>query len=343
MVNNSITPPLDTNTKTKRLDGLDFLKGFAILWVVLEHALPHDVATRFSLVFPLKAVPVFFSITLFLMFRKFSEKKHYIRDWYQWGRFWRMVKKVFIPFFIVLIVQLLVLLLTSGREALSPVIYAGGYGPGAYYPWVYLQMWFLAPILFWIVDRKKWCGVLLLLVVCVALNVILSYVNIVPDGLYRLLAIRYFFLAAIAYIWLHSEDYNKFLLLLLGGASLVYLWFFRGSDLTPIVYNVPNWTIHNYPGYFFTLVMIVFLLAFAKENKDLKVMRLFRWCGENSWYIFLAQMFIMGFFHEDFMKSIIDNSFLAILVYMLIVFALTLGLVYLYLNIVSLYKRKKNL
>jgi peptidoglycan/LPS O-acetylase OafA/YrhL len=323
----------DTNKpiKTKRIEGLDFLKGFAILWVVLEHALPMSIAKGFTMFFPFKAVPVFFSITLFLMFKKFDEKQKYCCDWYKWDRFWHMFKKVFIPFFLVFLVQLLVLFIKYKGKGLIPVLYSGGYGPGAYYPWVYLQMWFLAPVLFWIVDRKKWRGVLLLLVICVALNLILSNVGIVSAGLYRLLAIRYFFLAAIAYIWLHHEDYNKFVLLLLGFASLLYLWYFRSADLTPIVYNVPGWTIHNYPGYFFTLVMIVFLLAFAKENKDLRVMNFFKWCGENSWYIFLSQMFIMGFFHSEHIENIISNSVLAILVYMLIVFALTLGSVYLYM------------
>ena len=105
MIHNTLPPSLDTNTRAKRLDGLDFLKGFAILWVVLEHALPSSVATGFTLFFPFKAVPVFFSITLYLMFRKFSEKHGYFRDWYQWGRFWRIFKKVFIPFFIVLLVH----------------------------------------------------------------------------------------------------------------------------------------------------------------------------------------------------------------------------------------------
>lgn len=325
--------------KPRRIDGLDFLKGFAILWVVLEHALPTSIAKGFTMVFPFKAVPVFFSITLYLMFRKFSGKQEYFRDWYQWERFWQMFKKVFIPFFLVLLIQVLILL--NKQERVISVIYAGGYGPGAYYPWVYLQMWFLAPVLFWIVDRKKWCGVLLLLVICVALNVILSYVCIVPAGLYRLLAIRYFFLAAIAYIWLHHEDYNKFVLLSLGFVSLLYLWYFRSADLTPVVYNAPGWTIHNYPGYFFTLVMIVFLLAFAKENKDLKVMKFFKWCGENSWYIFLAQMFIMGFFHSEHIECVISNSALAIIVYMLIVFALTLGSVYLYLYCARVIQMKR--
>ena len=100
---NSISFGNNNNTlNAKRIDGLDFLKGFAILWVVIEHALPKDVASKFFLFFPLKAVPIFFSITLYLMFMKFSGNQKYFRDWYRWERLWRMFKKVFIPFFIVL-------------------------------------------------------------------------------------------------------------------------------------------------------------------------------------------------------------------------------------------------
>lgn len=179
-------------------------------------------------------------------------------------------------------------------------------------------------------------GVLILLAISMSLNIVLSLTNIAPEPIYRLLSVRYFFLVAVAYIWLHHNDYNKFVLLLLGCLSLVYLWYHNSFNFSPFVYDGDGWTLHNYPGYFFTLVMIVVLLAFAKENKDSKAMKFFTWCGENTWYIFLAQMFVISVFNKDWINTLIINTYISTIVYVLTIFVFSLGSVYLYRNILRL-------
>lgn len=146
------------NKTLNRIEGLDFLKGLLILYVIFEHTLPSSVAEKYFQVFPFKAVPCFFCITFFLMFCKFSRMQNYFEAHYRWDSFFRMFKKIFIPFFIVLLAQLIIMLITGRFDEFQSVFLQGGVGPGSYYPWVYLQLWFLAPILYWIVDRKKWGG-----------------------------------------------------------------------------------------------------------------------------------------------------------------------------------------
>lgn len=70
----------------------------------------------------------------------------------------------------------------------------GGYGPGAYYPWIYLQLAVLLAIVKPYLEKgSKAVNLIIVLAICEGFEILSSTIEL-PDWLYRLLSIRYLFL-----------------------------------------------------------------------------------------------------------------------------------------------------
>lgn len=163
----------------------------------------------------------------------------------------------------------------------------------------------------------------MILAVCVLLNVVCSV--FCPDDVWRLLGIRYLFLSVIAWLWYNwskIEIKYKMLFYTLGIVSFVYLLFYANHNLTPIIYN--GWKDQNYPVYFWSLILIILFIMFIKIIPS-KLNRVLGWLGENSWEIFLAQMFIIGFVKRTTLH--IQNPTLAAVAYVIFCFVTSIGTV----------------
>lgn len=277
----------------KRDLSLDFIKGFAILFVIFEHT-ALDAFDSFLKILPIQAVPIFLTISFYLNFKKIGEDYNVCSIWFSRQRITRMVKRIIVPYLLFLVFNLVITYNYEPNVQLWKVAITGGNGPGSYFLWVYLQLWILTPFLFILLDRNRYFkGILYLLFICIVLNSICSYLQI-NKIFYRLICVRYVFVAAIAYMWLNIDKFNKWWVLLLGCGSYLYLINYRFDDLEPFVYN-GGWSIQNYPAYFFTLIIILVLKVLFKEivRKATTAVRLFNWCGEQSWSLFLLQMNII--------------------------------------------------
>ena len=82
-----------------------------------------------------------------------------------------------------------------------------------------------------------------------------------------------------------------------------------------------------YPAYFAYLVVFYLLKKLWVVLKTTKVMKVFYWCGANSWHIFLVQMFILGFVKpSDFV--FLGNIFVDRLLFVIFMLVLCPLLVY---------------
>lgn len=167
----------------------------------------------------------------------------------------------------------------------------GGYGPGSYYIWIYIQLWILMPFVYRLLNVYKY-GIFYILLVCVLLNVMAS-VFCMSDALYRMLCIRYLFLSAIAWLWLHQGRFTK-QVIVLSLLSLAYLLLYFNSDWSPLIFH-GKWNSQNYPVYFWTYVLILLSWKGYSHIPSDKIKKLICWLGVNSWEIFLMQMFVLGF------------------------------------------------
>lgn len=276
-----------------RLSSIDALKGLAILAVLLLHSLdPAILGVIYGKIHIGQAVPIFVMITFYLSFLSMERRGEDIMSYYSLSRIKKMVQRIILPFFVVLLVQCILLLVFSRLE-LRTILKSGGYGPGSYYPWIYLQVWLLVPVIYYLLKKCPVGGAVIVYVVCVALNVLCSYYC--PDALWRLLVIRYLSLAVIAWIWMNFSEFHrvgKGVVFLLGALSLAYLLWFVRFDASPFIYNF-SWKTQNYPVYFWSLLVVLFLIWLIPKMPGV-VRNCLVWLGVHSWEVFLAQMFFVS-------------------------------------------------
>ena len=121
---------------------LDFLKGVCIVFVILTHCISPAVH-RYSLfcLWGDMAVPMFLLIQAFQTYKKGTNDISI--------NFKKLLKRIIIPFFMAQLIGVAVLIMTS-KQVCSLIFQVGNIGPGAYYPYIYLQfvllLWLLAPV-----------------------------------------------------------------------------------------------------------------------------------------------------------------------------------------------------
>lgn len=93
--------------KERQLE-IDWLKGLAIIFVLLMHSLDSSVLYGIRQELYLgQAVPVFFMVTFYLAFKKCASTENYFRDWYSKRNFTRLFKRIIFPFLLIWGLQLI--------------------------------------------------------------------------------------------------------------------------------------------------------------------------------------------------------------------------------------------
>lgn len=128
--------------KTGRDHYIDFIKGVAILGVIWLHCMP----LQDRMLAPLwcgMSVSIFLLVQVFHSYRKGVDVSSF-------PNVWKITKRIVAPMLAVTAI------LASLHYSLGCVhnsgdiwstLRAGGYGPGSYYPWIYIQFAFLLPLI----------------------------------------------------------------------------------------------------------------------------------------------------------------------------------------------------
>lgn len=277
-----------------------------------------------------QAVPLFLFITFFLSFKGLhaNEKEGLFRYYYSRKRISRVIKDVAVPFFLVVCVQKFINIIYADELfSFKDFCLRGwlGVGPGNYYFWVYIQLWVIIPILYWVLRKNKYIGVLVILAVSIFLNIIV-YRCLPLASIYRLLAIRYLFLSVPAFVLFYLTLNNKklfpFGVLFCILVSFVYLTIFKHTDLSPYVLDL-GWKGEQWPAYFWTYIVFIFLTICWNKISNTSFSRIIEFLGRNSWYIFLAQMFLLAYFKINHL-GFIGNEIIRSVCFVLIVVAVSL-------------------
>lgn len=221
---------------------IDFIKAYAIICVLIGHTLILHDYWGYGLWAGMQ-VPLFVLIQAFHGFKKvtldINLKKIFLR--------------VVLPYIIIQSVAF-IFLLCKDPSGLYSFIGSGGAGPGSYYPWVYIQIALLLPFVKKCVDKNKAHQTIVLisfLIICEAFEMLFSLIDI-PDGIYRLLAVRYIFLLYLAWIWVKDGiviSRINIILSILSFIAIVYFVYFSVDD--EILFYNTAWKNHRWPCYFF--------------------------------------------------------------------------------------------
>lgn len=153
---------LDCPQNKGRLIGIDVVKVYAIIMVVLTHCYaPEFLQARYAELWIYNAVPFFLMIGAFFYSRKYHEiaKKNtslssICKVWFVRKGLKAYFKRISVPYLVFMLAQVITLPLvgyaTFDVALLNTV--KGGMGPGGYYLVVYVQLFILSPFLNKICD-----------------------------------------------------------------------------------------------------------------------------------------------------------------------------------------------
>ena len=277
---------------------IDFLKGLCIVWVVLTHSIPYEWQQLIGFPFwGAQAVPLFLLIQSYHYFKKDALPS------INWKK---LIKRIIIPFVIaqgIIVSYLFVDSYLYGDEPLSKflprLIKCGGYGPGSFYVWVYLQFVILLPCVGWLQKRislPSWGWCLVFVVVSELLEILCSFTEISPY-LYRLCAFRYVFLIYGGYIWARDGIKLNWFTILLSVVSIVAIYLLQYRQLTfePLLFNT-DWTYFHWFCYFFAMWLLAYATNALFNAGGGLFAKLFQTLGKYSYEIFIFQMMVFYFF-----------------------------------------------
>ena len=271
---------------------LDFVKGYAIICVLLNHCLDDEMRQQiFFGLWGLPAVPLFLLVQVFHAYKQgFDNSRPNFRK--LWNRALR-------PFVIVEVLDILLKALLnplySVGDFIATSVFWGGRGPGSYYPWIFFQFAILLPLLAPLFRKVHGVKLaLLFLTMSIAVEVLCNIISM-PGWLYRLLCFRYLFLIYLGYLLVnHGAVLNKYTLLL-SVISIVALYYFDyvKPDWRPWFFHSVDWPGAHWICYFYIAFPMMYLLAaffyWLPPNGLLEnvVCRL----GRHSYAIFIFQLF----------------------------------------------------
>lgn len=271
---------------------INYIKGIAIIWVLYLHTVPAlgDTGAPF---WALMAVPLFLLVQVFHVV-KLEEVK--------WPSFRKVAKRIFVPFFIVQIILLSVKLTVNPCEFITIIknfVVGGGFGPGAYYPWLYIQMSIIIPIFYYFIKRfgSIWGG-LIILIASIVLEVVCCSIGL-PDTVWRLLCFRYIYLIWLGYILIEKGIRLSTIRIALSLISVFFIYFFYYRDLHFAPFFIEtDWSVHRWICYFYVSYFLLWLVLCLYSISAKRVNIIIETLGKMSYEVFLSQMFFISLFNS---------------------------------------------
>lgn len=297
----------------------DFIKAYAIFCVLLGHAIPGK-----GLDYIAYGLWAGMQVPLFILVQSF----HFLKKENVWVNLRKVLKRIFVPFFLVEIITFFILLVGTTNDVstlLKRFVLYGGYGPGSYFPWIYLQVALLLPIAAYLFHRipRKWLFPVAF-IVCEALEVLCSVINL-PDSLYRLLAIRYLFLLYLGWIWVEDGIILNKANVLLSSASLLSIIYFEYISVNdePLFY-LTEWKFHRWPCYAFVALMGggILWVAYQKTKRFYIIANATKLLAKCSYEIFLTQMAFIAI--SPIFLDQIDNLYIRMALRFVLIFVVSI-------------------
>ncbi|MBR5166489.1 MAG: acyltransferase family protein [Salinivirgaceae bacterium] len=299
---------------------IDFLKAYAIICVVIAHCFPSSLWN-----YCLFQVWADMQVPMFILIQVFHAYKRGTKPTIKWTP---LLKRIVVPFVIIQIIILLYRLWFSGQSAydvlISSVVY-GGYGPGSYYFWIYIQVAIILVLMYPLVQKLTrrqltW----LFLFFSVGCECCFSLINL-PDVLYRLLAIRYLFLIPLALIWVNEGvilNVRNVLLSILSIIAVVFFSFWK-VDLEPLFYN-SGWATHRWICYFYLPTLLTYALWYVYRSINKSKLSFFiEKIAKSSYEIYLIQMMVFVML-PIYRLSFIHSGVFRLISWMMLMFVLSI-------------------
>lgn len=307
---------------TKGYDGfIDFIKAYAIICVLIGHTLPPYILDNIGYcIWCGMQVPLFILIQVFHCFKKEHATFSIVK----------VLNRVVYPFLIIESLTFIVAFVFAGtgfKPLIHTLLTGGGYGPGSYYPWIYLQVAVILPL---VGDVLKKYNKALLFVIFILVGelfeTLFSLINL-PSFIYRLLAVRYLFLIYLGWLWVQEGiviNWKTMILSVISLAAIIYFNYYAIND-EPFFFTT-SWKYHRWPCYFFVAYGFIpwLRLLWKFLNRNVIILRCIKKVAGCSYEIFLVQMSSIFLFQENLLSSIGD-PLMQYFVWLTIIWILSIG------------------
>ncbi len=270
---------------------IDVIKGIAIILVMITHY-EWTEDQRKIFVFPFiinMAIPIFMVITGYVYSLSLQKNgvKH-LEDAYPRCMILRRVVRYTLPVVVVVLWELVDPHFSINLDLLEKIRWMidGTIGKGSYYYPVMMQLIFVFPLIYFLIEKMREKG-LLVAFIANAVYEILVWAYGIPTGSFRLLVFRYVFLIAAgvhAYMG-YRLSLGLGVLMTTSGAAFISGIVYFGYE--PRILN-KDWVKGNFISSMLIIPLMILLLQRSKEGGvhllPLEII------GKASYHIFLAQM-----------------------------------------------------
>lgn len=278
---------------------VDVLKGICIIFIIITH-FSWESWERIRYFFPFyidMAVPVFMILSGYVY--NFSYRKRNINNIGEAYALSNIVDKIIrytLPFLLIYLFEICYLyfkgsitLSLSSIFVLCLDFFAGGGGKGSYYYPVMMQFIFIFPIIFFIIKKYDFKGVIICGIVNALYELLKSSYHM-NEECYRLLVFRYILVIAVGcyFAWGKSTKKSYSLLSFFVGLLFIILYSYINYAPKVIIY----WTGTSFVACLYIIPIVKLLLQRYNEIKSPFVEVL----GKASYNIFLVQMVWYRFF-----------------------------------------------
>ncbi|SDB54384.1 Peptidoglycan/LPS O-acetylase OafA/YrhL, contains acyltransferase and SGNH-hydrolase domains [Pseudobutyrivibrio sp. YE44] len=230
----------------KRNETLDIIKGICILMIIITH-FPLEDGENLKFLYPFwidMAVPMFMVITGYVYTLSYDKKK--VESWqaaYSVSLLLDRFIRYTIPFAILFVPEVIFQKLVGNVTSVGDVVSGfakGGYGPGGYYFPVMIQLVLIFPVIYFVVKKFDFIG----LILCWGLNFVFELIQKffnMPESVYRLLMFRYIFVVAFGcFLAIGKKQVKMWFWIALGVLSFVFIVVTRYGFYEPRI--IRYWT-----------------------------------------------------------------------------------------------------
>jgi peptidoglycan/LPS O-acetylase OafA/YrhL len=277
--------------------GIDHLKAFAILSVIVMHTFPTETVLGWGAPYYLwQAVPLFILIAGFTGAYGFRKRDSVsLGECYDPAILARRYSRLLVPFVLVWVLEAIIALsfqlVPLNGWSLAASFLSGGWGWGSYFIPVIFQSLLVVPLLYF-VARSRGPGSM----IGIALGTNIAFEAIVAlAGNLSLSSFLYprYLLAGALGVWLvTSTGRHRAAVLVTGVAGFVYLTLISYTAVFPstsIFYRYDGAL--QFPSYAWTLLLAIAGLKYLPCGVTSRITRAVAGIGKASWHIFLFQTF----------------------------------------------------
>ena len=337
---------LNNESLNKRNLSIDLLKFLAISFVIFTHLFPSDF--RKVLLFPFHidmAVPIFMIITGYNNYKSCKARNlDSVREWFSKKNIVSKFKRICIPFFVLIAIELIINVFVRDMGFLSTVksiVKESGLGPGGYYFTVLIQVLFIFPFLYLNLDKKPCSTIVFILIFCLIYEIIVKYLGIIPPKVYRIIGIRYFPTVMVGMLFAKYEKSIKMreaVIALFAGALFIVCMNY--TQYKPLIFS--QWITTAFPASLYAFFFVFVACNYVKINSRI-IRSIITLCGQASYHIFIAQMLYFYYIHSILWNilAIKTDALLRVILFWIFCFiaCMTLGIAFYALDELILHKR----